>query len=371
MPAPTILTETYPARLRREAAYARGRARLRPLIIALHRQMTTREELLEYRQFLQTPANLERAQRERAGQVLWFLWVMICALALMFDSSFTFSSTAASLRDGLSHVLPFVSSGLDFFVALALATTVLAITTTVRISTEASQERRCLNRIAADSPEVPDLVTSIHRKRNVRAGWAAMLTVLLATAALSELLAIRAYQELAQTARATMTIANAGQENAFVSNAESYASVLALITPYTVTAVLHFLVLFLPLPSSSPFLSYPCSPDRIDATLRRVDQAIRDTGRELYDRVLTIPNESARSQLVGILGEDERGAVNRAVGRPVFQVTSTTTPVPESEGRANNARSTPGQPGTTPGDPSLPPESISEAPQATNFQGVL
>lgn len=310
-------TETYLARLGRNKAYAQGLKQLKLPLSALKELQTTRDELTRFLEFVKDPANLERVQHERAGRIFWVLWTVVVLIALGFDSSFTFSSTAASLRDGLSRLLPFVSKGCDFYVALVLGATVLAITLSIRLSTETLKERERLNAIPADSSEIEDLLGSIKRKKAVRTGWAAVLTVLLATAAVSDLMTLRAYDEIASTT----TAAKAGkpvEDNLALSSTAAHAQMLQLVTPYAVTAVLHFLVLFLPLPTSSPFLPYPCPPRRTEAGIRRVQRKIGFTGRQIYAIILAIPHEAARSQLIGILGEEERAAVNYGVGRPVF-----------------------------------------------------
>lgn len=359
MPATTTTptVETYPARVRRETAYALGRSRLQPLIGALRRQLTARIEFAEFRQFLQGPGNLEQVQRERAGRIFWVILAGIAVLTIVFDICFTFSSTAASLRDQFSRILSAASGRLDFLVSAALALTILAITIAIRIATETAQDRQRLNTISADSPEIPDLIASVRRRQQYRTGWAAVLAAFLAAAALSDVLTIQAYQGIVDSSRGgTSTTAPGKADNSIVTGAASGAAILALVTPYGVTFVLHTLLLFLPLPSSSPFLRYPCAPSRIDALNRRVEDALRETGRRIYDVVLSVPDETARRQLVGDLGEDERAAVNQALGRTVFQAT-----VP--------AESPNGTPGTAGADqsngPGTPPSG------ETNFGDVL
>ena len=313
----TIPPETYSSRIGRHKAYTQGLRHLKPRMATLKKLLARHDELAKFLEFLQKPGNFERVQRERAARAFWVLWFIILVIALGFDSTFTFSSTAASLRDTLSRLLPFVSARLDFFVALAFGATVLAITLGVRLSTETLKDRERLNAMAADSPEVEDLLASMRRKKAARRGWAVVLTVLLAIAAISDLMAIRAYDQIASTtgAHPAASIADA---NPAISSTAARAQMLQLVTPYAVTDALHFLLLFVPLPSSSPFLPYPCSPQRAEKNMRRVSRRIGDTGRLIYETVAAVPHEMARDQLVGIFGEEERTAVNNAVGRVVF-----------------------------------------------------
>lgn len=372
MPAATTSNETYPARVRRETVYALGRARLQPLISALRGQLTARAELIDYRQFLQAPVNLEQVQRERGGRIFWVLWATLCLVALAFDTCFTFSSTAASLRDGLSRILPVVSGRLDFFVSAALAATILAITIAIRVATEAAPDRQRLNTIPADSPEVTDLVASIQRRQSVRTGWAAVLGVLLIAAALSDFLTIQAYQQIATSTSTAKSAAAPGiQESHLVSTAASSAAILALVTPYLTTFILHTLLLFLPLPASSLFLRYPCSPNRVEGHIRRVDNALRVTGRRIYDTVLAVPDETARRQLVGDLGEDERLAVNQALGRTVFQGSSGAVPTNEPTNRADAVPSNRTQGGGAPAGAGVPEPGRSESSAPVNFTDIL
>jgi hypothetical protein len=316
--------ESYGDRQILTSEFERGRKQLRRPLQHLRTLLSCRIELMEYGKKLQIPDFYGRVERERAGRVLWLLWAVVTITALGFDTSFTFSSTAASLRDSLSRLFPFASSHLDFWVALVVSVTVLSITLSVRLSTESLKQREQLNLTPADSAEVPMLLASIQRKKFVRTAWAAALTVLLATAAISDLLTIQAYSEMGNSP-APVKARSLVQEDD-VSFRATFAQMLQLVTPYGITTVLHFLILFVPLPASSPFLPYPCAPDGIERALRRVDQRIGHTGKQLFEIVMALRNDTVRTQLLAILGQDESGAVKAAVGDRFFDDLSSGRP---------------------------------------------
>jgi hypothetical protein len=68
------------------------------------------------------------------------------------------------------------------------------------LSTESLKQREQLNVTPADSAEVPVLLASIRPKKFVRTALEVILTVLLATVAISDLQTIQAYSEMDSSA---------------------------------------------------------------------------------------------------------------------------------------------------------------------------
>lgn len=302
------MTETYPQQVQRHRVFGRTESQLQSWLPKLDWHSARRATVQAFQKKLTDPAFAQQVEIERRSQMVWVVWILVFCLTPPFDTLFTFGQIAAFLRDSFGLSLPLTPVYQQQAIAITLALTVLIVTICIRFATESHDDRERLNKIAANASEVPELVKSMSRKARLRLAWATILAILLASAVIAEILTIAIYNKFS--------------DRDSVSDAVSPLSCLALATPYTITFVLHSLLLFLPWPSSGLTLGYPCSPRSIEKELRKANKGVEQAARGIYLVFISVSDQIVHSQLAGLLTYRQVRELNESMGRTVLLIAS-------------------------------------------------
>ncbi|HVX91027.1 MAG TPA: hypothetical protein VHC20_05390 [Candidatus Paceibacterota bacterium] len=305
----------------------------------MRKAQSRRGELNIFRERLATDTALNQSIAEqRTNRLRIRVWIALATVQFLYDAAFTFANIASYLAGGLGQLFAITPPLAARLTSPLFSFTLLATTAAVKYCTESHIEQRHLT-TTTDELEAARLLQAIRRKLWFRLVWVLVLASLIVVGYFFE----------AQRHQLLRT----GNEGVGLSTGE-LASVLA----FGITSAVHAILLFFPARfHSDSSVVIPCAPNKIETEIKNADGEIHETATAIYGVVVASPSE-VRSHLVSLLTTEEVAAVNRSMGRTVFE--------PPTDGSPS--------PATSPAPTSPPPatlEAPATAPMTTSLEGVL